>query len=51
MYGINGSQFGGLMGWSLNTDADPNDYISSYAPNAPTSYFADYIASQIQLDI
>jgi chitinase len=46
---INPSQFGGLMAWSLNTDANP----SSYPPfanftNSPAGYFAENVAPLLE---
>jgi len=44
-YGIDPSQFGGLMTWSLNTDADPGSYhgYENYQ-NGPAGYFAENVA-------
>lgn len=47
-YGIDGSQFGGLMGWSLNSDAMPSAYTPySGCINADPGYFAQNVASYI----
>lgn len=48
-YGIDASQFGGLMAWSLNTDADPNDYPGfTGSVNGPAGYFAANVAPMMQ---
>ena len=44
-YDISSDQFGGMMTWSLNADADPNDYPPySGFENAPAGYFALNVA-------
>ena len=43
--GIDNGQFGGLMTWSLNTDADPSAYPPyTGATNGPVGYFAANVA-------
>ncbi len=44
-FDIDPSQFGGLMAWSLNTDADPSAYpgYGSFQ-NGPAGYFAVHVA-------
>lgn len=44
-YGINPSQFGGMMTWSLNTDAMPDAYPPFPGfENGPAGYFAENVA-------
>jgi|GEM_PF-1475534 len=44
-YGIDPSQFGGMMAWSLNTDADPSAYPGyDGIENGPAAYFAENVA-------
>lgn len=48
-YGINATQFGGLMSWSLNCDAQPSSYPPySGVQNSPAGYFADEVASKVR---
>lgn len=44
-YGINPAQFGGMMAWSLNTDAMPSAYppLTGFE-NGPAGYFAANVA-------
>ncbi|WP_064791370.1 glycosyl hydrolase family 18 protein [Shewanella woodyi] len=47
-YGIDSTQFGGLMSWSLNCDAQPSSYPPYFeAQNAPAGYFAAKVASKV----
>ncbi|NVJ99617.1 MAG: hypothetical protein HWE25_15820 [Alphaproteobacteria bacterium] len=44
-YGIDPEQFGGLMTWSLNTDADPSAFPGYNGfQNGPAGYFAENVA-------
>lgn len=44
-YGIDPSQFGGLMTWSLNTDAAPSEFPGYNGnQNGPAGYFASTVA-------
>ncbi|MCL1051834.1 glycosyl hydrolase family 18 protein [Shewanella abyssi] len=51
-YRINPVQFGGLMTWSLNTDAMPSAYTPSAGyKNAPPGYFAQNVARWMLNDL